>query len=252
MTCLVAVAGSVPLGADLLKPPTMTRPDEQGATTIRTKNGTVRAKTHWTMQHALDNGHDAVKMTETGEGMYGSFNQQVRWNIDCWWTSGESFRPLHFEKTVTDLSGKVLLRERKQFDWTRNEAHFEHEELNKPKKTRVIPVPPDTLTIEGIAGALRSLPFGSDFKFPAHILTNEPKVYPITLELRGRETIRTSSGNTMECYKVELVPHVGGGLDAFHFLFPKVYFWMNVAAPHLWVRYQGPENGPGTPDIVMD
>jgi hypothetical protein len=118
------------------------------------------------------------------------------------------------------------------------------------KMMRTLQIPADTLTVEGIAGALRSLPFGSDMKFPAHFLSNEPKLYSVTFEMSDRETIRTPSGN-VDCYKIELVPHIGA-LGAFRFLVPKAYFWMAVAPPHKWVKYQGPENGPGTPEIIME
>jgi len=34
--------------------------------------------------------------------------------------------------------------------------------------------------------------------------------------------------------------------------YPKTYFWFKAAEPHTWIRYQGLENGPGTPEIVME
>jgi hypothetical protein len=122
--------------------------------------------------------------------------------------------------------------------------------LKERKTTRVLAVPGDTLAAEGIAGALRGLPFQPGLRFPAHFLTNEPKLYNVTLEFRGRETIRIAPG-TVDCYKVELVPHLGA-LDAFRFLYPKAYFWFAVESPHGLVRYQGLESGPGGPDVIIE
>jgi len=81
------------------------------------------------------------------------------------------------------------------------------------------------------------------------MLSNEPKIYSVTLENRGKERVKTSAGE-FECYKLEVVPHVGM-LNVFRAFFPKAYFWFTVAPPHFWVKYEGPQDGPGTPDIVM-
>jgi len=243
--------GAVARGADTLKPPPMTGPEERGAVVTKTKNGTVRWRAEWTMARAQANGRAAVKMTESGQGMYSGFTQPVRWNIEAWWSAADVFRPLRFEKTVTDLAGKLLAREEKQFDWTKNEARFERHDARTDERTRkIIPLPGETLAVEGIAGALRALPFERGLRFQTHLMTNEPKLYDITLELRGRETIRTAAG-TFDCYKIELVPHVGA-LNAFRFLFPKSYFWFTVESPHTWVRYQGPESGASSPEITME
>jgi hypothetical protein len=53
----------------------------------------------------------------------------------------------------------------------------------------------------------------------------------------------------IECYKVELVPHVGL-LNLFKPFFPKSYLWFSVEPPHYWVRYVGLEAGFGTPQVT--
>jgi uncharacterized protein DUF3108 len=242
------LAAASPSATDLLKSPPMAR-SEQGSTVTKAKNGTVRSKARWTLDRS--DGKDVVKMTETGQGIFSGFDQEVHWNIEASWSNGTSFRPLAFEKTISDNSGKVLLREIKQFNWTSKEVRFERHDLKSGKTTtRVLAVPPDTLAVEGIAAALRALPFEASRPFPAHFLTNEPKLYNITLEVRGREKVQTPAGS-FDCYKVELVPHLGV-LDAFHFLFPKIYFWLTVDSQHTLVRYQGPESTPGSQEIILD
>lgn len=243
------VVSSLP--ADFLKPPPMAGTEEKGSVVTRGKNGTIRSRVVWTMRRVESDAQDAVRMTESGQGHYSGFNQEIRWNIEVWWAAGDAFRPIRSERTVTDLSGKMLLEERKQFDWTKNQVRFERRDLKDGKTTtKVLAIPNDTLTVEGIAGALRGLPFDRLRSFAAHLLTNEPTLYDITLELRGRETVRTSAG-TFDCYKVELVPHAGA-LNVFRVFFPKTYFWFTVDSPHTWVRYQGLESGPGSPEITIE
>jgi len=246
---ILSFAVASPSATDVLKSPPMGTL-EQGTTVTKTKNGTVRSKARWTLERV--DGKDTVKMTETGQGLFSGFDQEVRWNIDASWSNGSTFRPLAFEKTIISNSGKVLARELKRFDWTRKEVRFERHDLKTGKTTtKILTVPPDTLAVEGIAAALRALPFQAGRPFQAHFLTNEPKVYNITLEIRGRERIQTPAGS-FDCYKVELVPHLSGVLDAFHFLFPKIYFWLTVDSQHILIRYQGPESNPGSPEITLD
>jgi hypothetical protein len=240
-----------PSSADLLKSPPMAATEEKGTTVTRTKGSAARSKAQWSIEKTKSDGRDVVKMTETGQGAYSGFNQEVRWNIEAYWSTGDAFRPLRFQKTVTDKSGKSLVQEMKQFNWTKHQVRFERRDLKDGKTTaKVMTIPDDTLTVEGIAAALRALPFETKRPFAAHFLTNEPKLYDITLEVRGREKIQTAAGS-FDCYKVELVPHVGA-LDAFRFLFPKAYFWFTVDPLHTWIRFQGPENGPSSQEIIIE
>ena len=84
-----------------------------------------------------------------------------------------------------------------------------------------------------------------------HLLSNEPKLYEVTFEARGRETVRTPAGE-FECYKIEVVPHLGVLSNLAKLFAAKSYFWFTVSTPHVWVRYEGYENGPGTPRIRME
>ena len=41
-------------------------------------------------------------------------------------------------------------------------------------------------------------------------------------------------------------------LESLSLSFPEDLFLVYMAAPHFWVRYEGLENGRGTPEIVME
>ena len=251
----VAIVGSLLLSSafasmELLKPPPSANL-EKGTTTTSLKGGPLRWKSQWTMERGSEQGPQTVRFTEKGSGRYSGFNQEVRWNTETIWTSGESFRPLSIERTVTDAAGNPLVRERKSFNFDKGTVEIDRDDITTGQKSRrSLSIPADTLAVDGIAGALRSLPFERSRPVELHLLSNEPKVYDVTLEVQGRERIRTPAG-PLECYKVELRPGVGV-LKLFGFLVPKAYFWFTVDAPHYWVRYEGPENGRGTPQVVME
>jgi hypothetical protein len=203
------------------------------------------------MMRGRGQGQRTVKFSEKGSGRYSGFAQEVRWDIETTWASGEAFRPLRTERTVTDMTGKPLLRETKSFNFEQGTVDIERNDLSTGQKSRrSLKIPDDTLSVDGIAAALRSLPFERSRPVDLHLLSNEPKLYEVRLEVRGRERVRTPAG-PLECYKVEIVPSLGV-LKLFGFMVPNAYFWFTVDAPHYWVRYEGPENGRGTPQVVME
>jgi hypothetical protein len=238
-----------PAPTDLLKPPPSAN-IERGATTTSLKDGAVRWKSVWTMMREGGQGQRTVKFSEKGSGRYSGFAQEVRWDIETTWASGDAFRPLRIERTVTDMTGKPLLRETKSFNFEQGTVDIERDDLSTGQLRRSLKIPADTLSVDGIAAALRSLPFERSRPVELHLLSNEPKLYEVRLEVRGRERVRTPAGQ-LECYKVEIVPSLGV-LKLFGFMVPNAYFWFTVDPPHYWVRYEGPENGRGTPQVVME
>jgi hypothetical protein len=239
---LMTVAAS----ADLLK----TAPNvnnERGSIAVTDNSGKPRWTAEWTMSPDTVGSHPAVRFTENGHGRYSPFLTEVQWSLTALWSADGSYRPLRFEKTFKDPSGRVLSVEKKTFNQENHKMTFERTGANgRPEKSQ-LDVPDDTLAVEGIAGILQAFPFEAARPFPTHLLSNEPKVYSITIEPRGRERLQTPLG-ALDCYKIEFVPHVG---FLKHFI-KKTQFWFTVAPPHFWVRYEGYENGYGTPQIVMD
>jgi hypothetical protein len=65
----------------------------------------------------------------------------------------------------------------------------------------------------------------------------------------GRERVTVPAG-TFDSFKVQLQPT---GLWAFlATLHAKLYMWHTVAAPHVWVKYQGPDGSPGFRPVVRE
>jgi hypothetical protein len=202
------------------------------------------------MEHTEFQGKKAVRFTENGEGRLSAFPEKVRWSIQALWIADGRFLPLDTERTVTDSGGKVLLVEKKHFNHEGGTVTLERRETGKRTEMRSLDLPEDTLTVEGLAGILRFATLDKSSSLSAHVLTNEPKVYDVTFEWRGEERIKTSAGE-FDCYKVEMIPHLGV-LNLIRPFLPKAYFWFTVTKPHDWIRYQGPESGQGTPDVVME
>lgn len=225
-------------------------PRDHGTVVATTTKGEMRWSADWTMDPWTVAGKNAVRFTETGKGHYSGFAQEIRWTIEAVWLADGSFFPLQFEKTIRDTQGKTLAVEKKTFDRATGKSMFERTDEKGIKQATSFAAAPDSLAIEGIAGILQFFPFGKFSSVSGHLLSNEPKLYDVTIESRGTERLKTATGD-VDCYKLELVPHLGL-LNVFKVFFPKTYFWFTVSSPHEWVRYQGLENGAGSPEIIME
>ena len=228
-------------------------PTDHGTVVTSTTKGEMRWTANWTMEPWTVGGRKAVRFTENGKGRYSPFTQEVNWMLEAIWLADGSFFPLRFEKTVRNGQGQTLTVDKKNFDGVAGKVRFEHRNEKGETETSTFSAAPDILTIEGIAGILQFFPFGkpdSSGSLRGHMLSNEPNLYDVTIESRGMERVKTSGG-VLDCYKLELVPHLGL-LNLVKVFYPKTYFWFRVAEPHAWVRYQGLENGPGSPEIVME
>jgi hypothetical protein len=203
----------------------------------------------WGMDELQVQGKKAVRFTEKGAGRLSTFPQEVRWTVQAVWLAEGDFRPLDTEKTITSTAGKVLLVERKHFDHDKGTVRLERIREDAKSETKTLDVPADTLAIEGLAGVLRFANIPKSRSLSAHVLTNEPEVYSVSFEWRDEESVTTPAGE-FHCYKVEMVPHLGL-LNVVRPFVQRTYFWFTVAAPYNWIRYQGAESGPGTPEVVM-
>lgn len=226
-------------------------PGEKGTIVTDYKDGGERWRADWTASTFEENGVKKFKLVFIASGVTSPFTQKTTWRSEAIWKADDEFIPLSSKTVIKDLSGNVIMIDEKTFNHQRDTAIFAREDLNLNKYDRKqYDITPDTLIVEGITYALRTLPFGTDKSVKAKILSNEPQIYNVEFKERGIEKIQTDKGE-VECYKVEIVPKLGV-LNVFKVLFPKTYFWFTVEAPHKWVRYEGLENGIDTPAIIMN
>ena len=222
----------------------------QGALVTYDKDGKERWRARWTVNRLVVDGQQPmVRLTEEGAGKYSPFRQEVRWNLESYWWLTDRFFPQHSKKTFTDLKGNVLVVERTSFEWEKGMAKFERvDKIGNRSVHRKMRVPADTLTPEGLGVALRSLPFDSRRPVRLHILADEPKVYEVVFRVDGVESVKTAR-SLYDCYRVKMDVKLGI-FSLFKVFLPDVYFWFTQESPHFWVRYQGPERGRGSPEVV--
>jgi len=224
---------------------------EEGTIVTTYKEGGIRWKADWISERYVENGEPEFKLVFKAKGLTSPFSEDMTWEYISVWKAEEDFTPLESETRIKDMSGKLVRIDKKNFDQAKGTAVFEREDLSDSGSIKKqYDITTGTLILEGMVYALRSLPFSTQGSIKAQLLTNEPELYKVEFKQKGIEKIKTDDGE-IECYKVELVPKLGL-LGVFKVFFPKTYFWFTVAPPHRWVRYEGLENGLGTPEVIMD
>ena len=241
---------AVPLLAEPFKVPPIS-PSEKGTIVTEYPDGGVRWKADWHTEIYKENGIRKFKIVFKAKGRTSPFSFDTTWQSVAIWKAEDEFIPLESETKIKDLSGNVVMIDKKKFNHKKNTAVFEREDLilNTYKRDHY-DITSDTLVVEGIVYALRTLPFGTEESVNAKILSNEPELYNVEFKQRGIEKIKTEDG-LIDCYKVEIIPKLGV-LGVFKVFFPKTYFWFTVEPPHRWVKYQGLENGIDTPEVIMN
>ena len=240
---------ALPLLAEPFKVPPMS-PIEKGTIVTEYADGGIRWKADWKADTFEENGEKKFRLIFNAKGLTSPFSKDMTWQTVAIWKAEDEFIPLESETKIKDLSGNLVMIDKKSFNHKKNTAVFGREDLERNTYQRKhYDITNDTLIVEGIVYALRTLPFGTEEVVKAKILSNEPELYNVEFQQKGIEKIQTEDG-VVDCYKVEIVPKLGV-LGVFKVFFPKTYFWFTVDPPHRWVQYQGLENGIETPEVIM-
>jgi len=245
----ILLFAGTPLLAEPFKVPQV-MPNEKGTIVTEYKDGGLRWKADWKTDIYVENGKTKFKLVLNAKGITSPFTFDTTWRSVAIWKAEDEFLPLESETKIKNLSGGVVMIDKKKFNHKNDTAVFGREDLQLDSYKRTpYDITSDTLIVEGIVYAMRTLPFGTNKVVKAKILSNEPALYNVEFQQRGIEKLTTEDGE-VSCYKVEVVPKLGvlGVLKVF---FPKTYFWFTVDAPHKWVRYEGLEKGVGTPEVIM-
>jgi hypothetical protein len=223
---------------------------EEGSFVVTYKEGGARWKADWTDEEYTENGETRVKTVLKGQGLRYPYANDTKWESVSVWKTGSSFTPVESSTEVRDMRDKLVMTDKTTVDEKTGTVSFDRTDYeNSETVKKTYDADGDLLIIDGLVLALRSLPFGSDETVKAGFLTGEPELYNVEFKQRGIEKIDTPGGE-VECYKVELVPKLGV-LNVFKVFFPKTYLWFTVAPPHRWIRYEGLENGRGSPEVIM-
>ena len=209
-------------------------------------SGRVLWKSENSTEKMVQDGKLYLYITEKGEGIYGKDRSFKSWESNAYYLyDGTTVIPDQAKKVYKDEKGNVIQIIEK----------FYHPE----QKTIIVKVngqerpfeyQDDVVDQDLLATAIGNYPYAEKRDFVFHILTNEPRLYPMNVKYVGEETL-TVAGQSVASYKLQMVPDLGA-LNIFGAFVPKTYFWFSKAPPYNFLRYEGLESGLGTPYIVIE
>ena len=192
------------------------------------------------------NGRPYLYTIDEGKGKFGSDGKVKSWKTESYsLIEGKKLVPYQVKQVFKDPSGRVVSSLQKDYDRAGKTVVCQ---VNGRQKSYEFQ--PDLLDREILGVYVEEFPFGAGREVPCHLLTNEPSQYKISLKDLGRETA-TVDGKAYDCNKLQMLLDMGA-INIFSSFFPKTYFWVDTAASHEIIRYEGLESGLGTPYIVLE
>jgi len=185
-------------------------------------------------------------IAEDGSGIYGKDRKYKSWHSDAYYKF-KNLVPLPYQTKLVykDENGRLLQTIEKFYGQPGNKVVF-----RSNGKDQSFDMKDDLIDREILGAALANYPFAEKRDLLFHLLTNEPKIYPMTVKYIGMENLKLGE-KTVACHKIQMIPDLGA-LNIFGAFVPKTYFWYKTDEPYDFIRYEGLESGLGTPYIVIE
>jgi len=182
-------------------------------------------------------------MTEKVEGIYSSFKGRISWVAEMKFErTKDNIRPMSLDKRVFDANGKMIRRERQEFDLAGNTGVCTHEEpVRKISRTRKFKFDKDVVTRLSLGLYAQKFLESGKMSEELQMVSEEPKVYNIELKRMGKETIDLN-GRKVAAYRLCVDPMLGP-LNFVKVFLPKSYAWHSIEPKYEWLRLTGLEGG---------
>ncbi len=223
---------------------------ERGAYRARDlQTGRALWEGEWLVSRETQAGRTILYLQEQGKGIRESPVATVwteRMTLDLW----GPHPALTASREVRAADGRLVHRGQREFDFELGAGQQVSEEVQTGDTTvRAVSLTAQAIPTELLSSLLRLLPEATDQQMQFDLVTGEGRLVGMRATVVGRERVTVPAG-TFDSFKVQLQPT---GLWAFLApLHAKLYMWHTVAAPHVWVEYQGPDGSPGFRPVVRE
>lgn len=235
--------------------------------------------THWPNER--ESGSYQAKVAATGKLLW-----QVNWQTTVTQAQGRSFVEIQEQGEGTPWRAKETLLWKKQFRFEENsdpsvmqvqsvtgsrwtsagepvsgmdykaqpglgKILYTDAEAGRKPQSAVLPWSPQCIPDEMLFHWVRTLPFGAALagnETECTLVVSPRRQFRVKAFIRGTEVVTTPAG-TFSCYRVDLIPQLPGPLKV---LAPRMALWCRTDPPNVWVRYQGPVGGPGSPEAIIE
>jgi hypothetical protein len=203
----------------------------------------------WRLARETRAGRTILHLEETGQGIRESPGVTAwteRMRLDLW----GPHPALTASREVRDAAGRLAHRGQRDFDFELGTGQqVRHDVQTDHTTVRAVSLTAQAIPTELLSALLRLLPAARDQRMQFDLVTGEGRLVGMHARVVGRERVTVPAG-TFDSFKVQLEPT--GFLAVLATLHGKLYMWHTVAAPHVWVKYQGPDGSPGLPPVVRE
>jgi len=248
---LAILCPSEPIYAVGLMPvPTMAAAERGEYQARNARTGNELWRTSWVLDRTTAEGHTLIRVQEDGRGVRDSDVPTV-WTVHMTLDLSSQAPRLSLAREVRDAAGHLLEVQQREMDYSDGSGRvITTDGRTGRSESRSFPLTAKSIGVEMLATEFRLLPDLPDQQMQFDLITRDGKVLGMQAKIVGRERVVVPAGS-FECYKVELAPTGLLGVLA-DLLMPKMYMWHTVATPHIWIKFQGAEGGPGSPEIVRE
>jgi hypothetical protein len=223
---------------------------ERGAYRARDlQTGRALWEGEWRLARETQAGRTMLDLHENGQGIRESPGATVwteRMRLDLW----GPHPTLTASREVREADGRLIHRGRRDFDFALGVGQQVREEVQADRATvRAVSLTAQAIPTELLPALLRLLPAARDQQLQFDLVTGEGRLVGMRARVVGRERVTVPAG-TFDSFQVQLEPT--GVWAVLATLRGPLYMWHTVAAPHIWVKYQGPDGSPGVPPVVRE
>jgi len=208
----------------------------------------------WEETHTYRIGKDKDKtfllVNIEGAGRFGGAKEPTKWKVESYYYADPYIKPYSSRKEIFSSSGSLLMIETANYDSVAKTIYFSREDkITKNTYFKTFELKDDIVDRSTIPIALLSYPFDEKRDFTFHYLADDPKMYKFTTSYVETETVKVPTG-TFNCNKILLTVDLGT-LKVFGTLLPNYYYWYLDTRPVKFIKFEGLENGYGTPYVTI-
>jgi len=210
----------------------------------------LKGKTRWHATYTITRKEGEIyTLTEKAEGIYYGFNGKVSWEgkADVEKVK-DSIRALNMKKCFFDKRGKMIARQRQEFDYDDNTVTCIHEDFLKNSTiTKKFRFTKDIINRLMLGLYVQKFLESGKTRRAIQVVSPEPAFYNLELRIIDTEEIEIS-GKKRKAYKICLDPKLGL-LNFIKVFLPKAYTWHSAKPKFEWLKYEGVENNLKSPKV---
>jgi hypothetical protein len=211
---------------------------ERGAYHTRdAQSGAMLGRGEWTLRQEMQGGRPILRLQEHGSDTRNPMDWSERTSVDL----RGPYAVLLSTRESRDAAGNVLRIDEREFNYDVGSGRLVTIDPQRGETaSRSVRLTGDTITPELLPAVLRLLPQAAEGERGFELITREGRTIALRARLAGHERVLVPAGS-FECFKVELRPVALVGI--FGIRLAPFFMWLTVAAPHFWVKYEGPDGG---------